>query len=139
MQQELLASNVSNWPADNPQLLGSRCEECAATTWPRQQFCPRCGEAAMSDRLFPAKGTLVAWTTQGFVPGPPYVGATKPDEFEPFAVGLIQLGDEIRVEARLTESDPEKLRFGMDVALTFVPLYVNDEGKEILIWAFEPA
>jgi uncharacterized protein len=92
----------------------------------------------MSDRLFPAKGTLAAWTTQGFVPGPPYVGADTPDDFEPFAVGLIQLGDEIKVEARLTESDPSKLRFGMDVELTFVPLYTNDEGKEILIWAFKP-
>ena len=92
----------------------------------------------MSDRLFPRQGTLVAWTTQGFVPGPPYVGADKP-EFEPFAVGLIQLGDEIRVEARLTESDPDKLRFGMDVELVFVPLFTSAEGTEILVWAFEPA
>ncbi len=136
---KLLASDVSNWPAENAQLVGSRCDECAATTWPRQQFCPRCGKASMSDRLFPSKGTLAAWTTQGFVPGPPYVGADKPDEFEPFAVGLIQLGDEIKVEARLTESDPEKLRFGMDVELTFVPLYTDDTGEEVLIWAFKPA
>ena len=135
---ELLASDVSNWPAENAQLIGSRCEDCSATTWPRQQFCPRCGKATMSDRLLPRQGTLVAWTTQGFVPGPPYVGADKPDEFEPFAVGLIQLGDEIRVEARLTESDPDKLRFGMDVELVFVPFHTNDEGKEILIWAFKP-
>ena len=93
----------------------------------------------MSDRLFPRNGTLVAWTTQGFVPGAPYVGAGKPEEFEPFGVGLIQLGDEIRVEARLTEVDPDKLRFGMPVELTFVPLCTNDEGKEILVWAFQPA
>ena len=39
---------------------------------------------------------------------------------KPFAVGLVQLGDEIRVEARLTESDPAKLRFGMDVEPVFV-------------------
>jgi uncharacterized OB-fold protein len=92
----------------------------------------------MSELLLPRRGTLVAWTTQGFVPGPPFVGADTPDDFEPFAVGLIQLGDEIRVEARLTESDPEKLRFGMDVELVFVPFHTNGEGKEVLIWAFQP-
>ncbi len=136
--QELLASDVCDWPAEDAGLIGSRCDECGAATWPRQQICPRCGKKTMSDRKFPRRGTLVSWTTQGFVPGPPYVGAGKPDEFEPFAVGLVQLGDEIRVEARLTESDPAKLRFGMEVELTFVPLYTNDEGKEILIWAFQP-
>jgi uncharacterized OB-fold protein len=136
--QELLASDVSNWPAENAQLIGSRCDDCAAATWPRQELCPRCGKKTMADRLFPRQGTLVAWTTQGFVPGPPFVGADTPDDFEPFAVGLIQLGDEIRVEARLTESDPEKLRFGMDVELVFVPFHTNGEGKEVLIWAFQP-
>jgi uncharacterized OB-fold protein len=93
----------------------------------------------MVDRLFPRRGTLVAWTTQGFVPGPPYLGAGTPDTFEPFAVGLVQLGDEIRVEARLTESDPAKLRFGMDVELVFALLFTDAEGTEILVWAFEPA
>jgi uncharacterized OB-fold protein len=137
--QEMLAPDVCTWPEENAQLIGSRCDECTATTWPRQPRCPRCSKRTMSDRRLPRRGTLIAWTTQGFVPKLPYLGAETVDTFEPFAVGLVQLGDEVRVEARLTESNPADLRFGMEVELVFVPLFTNKEGKEILTWAFQPA
>ena len=55
----------------------------------------------MSDVLLPRRGTVIAWTTQGFPPGAPYAGPTGKD-FVPFGVGLVQLGDKVRVEGRLT-------------------------------------
>lgn len=134
-----LAPDVSTWPADNPQLIGSRCGSCTATTWPRQARCPRCSGPDMSDRLLPRRGTLVAWTTQGFVPKLPFAGRETGEGFEPFGIGLVQLGDDVRVETRLTEADPAKLRTGMEVELTFVPLYVDDAGSEIMTCAFAPA
>jgi uncharacterized OB-fold protein len=91
----------------------------------------------MSEILLPRRGTLVTWTTQGFPPGPPYAGATGKD-FVPFGVGLVQLDDVIRVEGRLTENDPVKLRFGMDVELTMVPFTTDDEGNEVMTFAFRP-
>ncbi len=36
-----LAPEISTWPEENPQLIGSRCGACAATTFPRQQRCPQ--------------------------------------------------------------------------------------------------
>jgi uncharacterized OB-fold protein len=92
----------------------------------------------MAELLLPRRGTLVAWTTQGFVPKLPYAGADTADAFTPFGVGLVQLDDVVRVEARLTEHDPAKLRFGMDVELVFVPFFVDDAGTEIVTWAFQP-
>ncbi len=91
----------------------------------------------MSDVLLPRRGTVVAWTTQGFPPGPPYAGPTGTD-FTPFGVGLVQLGDVVRVEGRLTESDPARLAFGMEVELTMVPLATNENGEEIITFAFRP-
>ncbi|WP_109530500.1 MULTISPECIES: Zn-ribbon domain-containing OB-fold protein [Nocardia] len=133
-----LAPDVSTWPEENPQLIGSRCNDCAATTWPRQQRCPRCSGADLSDLLLERSGKLVAWTTQGFVPKLPYAGKENADNFEPFGIGLVQLGDDVRVETRLTEGDPAVLRTGMDVELTFVPLYVDDAGEEVVTVAFKP-
>lgn len=133
-----LAPDVSTWPADNPQLIGSRCGACGATTWPRQPRCPRCSAADMIDLLLPRRGTLVAWTTQGFVPKLPYAGKENADNFEPFGIGLIQLDEQVRVETRLTTADPQVLRFGMELELTFVPLYVDDAGDEVLTCAFTP-
>jgi uncharacterized OB-fold protein len=87
--------------------------------------------------LLPRRGTLVAWTTQGFLPGPPYRGPTGKD-FVPFGVGLVELGDVIRVEGRLTENDPAKLEFGMPVELAMIPLTTDDDGDEIVTFAFKP-
>lgn len=56
----------------------------------------------------------------------------------PFGVGLVQLGDVIRVEGRLTENDPAKLQFGQEVELTMVPLNREDDGTEIMTFAFQP-
>lgn len=133
----VLASGITTWPDGPAQLIGSKCGGCAAVTFPAQACCPRCSKADMNEIMLPRTGTVVAWTTQAFAPGAPYAGPTG-DDFEPFGVGLVQLGDVIRVEGRLTESDPRKLTFGMEVELTMLPLTTDEDGQQILTFAFQP-
>ncbi|GFG86475.1 Zn-ribbon domain-containing OB-fold protein [Mycolicibacter algericus] len=135
--QKALAPDISTWPDASPQLIGSRCADCEATVFPAQPRCPSCSGDQMTQQLLPRNGTLVAWTTQGFPPGPPYLGPTGKD-FVPFGVGLVQLGDAVRVEGRLTENDPEKLEFDMPVELTMVPFATDADGDEIITFAFRP-
>jgi uncharacterized protein len=92
----------------------------------------------MTEILLPRRGTLVSWTTQGFPPVVPFAGDATGENFQPFGVGLVQLDDVVRVEARLTESDPARLDFGMEVELRIVPFYVDADGVEVLTFAFEP-
>ena len=136
--QKALAPEISTWPEENPQLIGSKCASCSAVVFPRQDRCPHCSAGGMSEVKLPRKGTLVAWTTQGFAPGAPYIGPAGKD-FVPFGVGLVQLDDVVRVEARLTESDPEKLKWGMDVELTMIPFASDAERSEIIALDFQPA
>ena len=135
--QRALAPEISTWPNSDPQLIGSTCAGCGATTFPVQQRCPKCSGGEMSDVLLPRRGTLVAWTTQGFPPGAPYKGPAGKD-FVPFGVGLVQLDDTIRVEGRLTENDPEKLKFGQPVELTMIPFTKDEDGTEVVTFAFRP-
>ena len=135
--QRALAPEISTWPNPDPQLVGSTCAGCGATTFPVQQRCPKCSGGEMSDVLLPRRGTLVAWTTQGFPPGAPYKGPAGKD-FVPFGVGLVQLDDTIRVEGRLTENDPEKLKFGQPVELTMIPFTKDEDGTEVVTFAFRP-
>lgn len=135
--QRALAPDTSTWPQQSPQLIGSRCGACDATVFPAQPHCPSCSADQMSQELLPRAGTLVAWTTQGFPPGAPYLGPTGKD-FVPFGVGLVQLGDVIRVEGRLTENDPAKLQFGMPVELVMVPFTSDADGTEVITFAFRP-
>jgi uncharacterized OB-fold protein len=93
----------------------------------------------VSDLLLPRRGKIVTWTTQGFLPHPGFGGGQTVETFKPFAMGLVQLGDVIKVEGRLTESDPAKLAFGMDVELTMIPFFVDEDGSEVITYAFAPA
>jgi uncharacterized protein len=135
--QKAIDPGISTWPEEHPQLIGSGCGACGATVFPVQSHCPKCSAAHMSDVLLPRRGTVIAWTTQGFPPGAPYAGPTGKD-FVPFGVGLVQLGEVVRVEGRLTEADPEKLQFGMEVELTMIPFTTDAEGNEIVTFAFAP-
>ncbi len=138
MSQIAFAPDVFTWPADDPQLLGARCVECAAITFPAQESCARCGALGMERHPLPRRGTLWTFTTQGFLPKEPYAGGETPETFQPYGVGMVQLGDEVRVEARLTEADVAKLHIGMEMQLAIVPFRTDPDGTEIMTFAFEP-
>lgn len=132
-------ADVFTWPSDTPQLIGGRCGACAAVCFPTQSRCPRCGTAGLTDELLPTSGRLVSFTTQAFPPIAGFAGDETGRNFTPFGVGLVQLGEVVRVEARLTEADPSKLDFDMPVELSIVPFYVDADGVEIMTFAFTPA
>ena len=114
MHAELLAGTPSE-----PVLLGSECHRCGTVSFPRQGTCPRCTSTDVKERRLARRGTLWSWTIQRFRPkSPPYTG---PEAFEPYGVGYVELPGEVRVEARLTESDPSKLQIGMAMELTLIP------------------
>ena len=131
-------ADVFTWPSDEPKLIGARCAECAAVTFPSQSRCPRCSKATMADVELPRRGTLVSWTTQGFPPAVDYMNDPTGASFVPFGVGLVQLDDVVRVESRLTENDPAKLDFGMPVELQIIPFFTDENGDEVVTFAFAP-
>lgn len=138
MSQVAFAPDVFTWPADEPRLIGGRCGECSAVTFPRQGSCARCGSVEVEQHLLPRRGTLWTFTTQEFLPKEPYAGGETMETFRPYGVGIVQLGDEVRVEARLTVADPEQLQIGMDLELAIVPFRVEPDGTEVLTFAFAP-
>ena len=136
MTQVPVADDLFTWPADEPQLIGSRCTTCGIVTFPAQGSCPRCASTEMAEHLLARRGRLWAWTTQDFPPpSPPFAGA-RGKEFVPFGVGYVDLGD-VKVETRLTESDPARLEIGMEMELVVVP-FRNDDPDEVVTFAFRP-
>ena len=96
-----------------PSLVAGRCGTCAAVAFPLPGRCAICGGEVERIPL-PLRGTLWTWTTQGFEPpSPPYLPDEPGAEFEPFAVGYVEFSGFLRVEGRLTEADPDRLRIGM--------------------------
>ena len=54
----------------------------------------------------------------------------------PYGVGYVELGDEVRVETRLTTMNG--LRTGMDMELVLVPFRTDGDGNEVVTFAFQP-
>jgi uncharacterized OB-fold protein len=139
MAQVPVAEGVFTWPSGDPQLIGSRCRACDIVTFPAQESCPRCASTDMAEHLLARRGRLWAWTTQEFPPpSPPYAGPTAKEAFVPFGVGYVDLGD-VKVETRLTEADPDALQPGMEMELVVVPFRTDDDGNEVVTFAFAPA
>lgn len=138
MVQIAFAPDVFTWPSEHPQLIGGRCSVCSSVTFPRPTSCARCGSTEVSEHLLARRGTLWTFTTQGFLPKEPYAGGETVETFKGYGVGLVQLGDEVRVEGRLTVSDPAELAIGMEMELVVIPFRTDAEGTEVLTFAFAP-
>lgn len=134
-----VAEGLFTWPSDEPQLIGSTCGECGVTTFPRQTGCPRCTSERMTEALLPRRGTLWTFTTQQFLPkNPPYAGEENAEEFVPYGVGYVELPGSVKVETRLTEADPDRLRIGMEMELVVVPFRRDEHGTDVVTFAFRP-
>jgi len=115
-----------------PRLLGSRCAACGRHCFPRADTCPYCaGDATEPVELSPG-GALWAWTAVTTAP-PGYRGTV------PYGLGVVELPEGLRVVSRLTEADPARLQPGQAMALVTVPLHADDEGRDVVGFAFAPA
>jgi uncharacterized protein len=129
-----VADGLLTGSAEAPELIGSQCRRCGVVAFPRQSSCAACTSTDVEDRRLARRGTLWTWTIQCFPPkSPPYGGAAG--DFEPFGVGYVELAGEVRVEARLTEADPARLRIGMPMELTLIQAPGRDGA---VTYAFRP-
>ena len=116
-------------------LIGSKCLECDEVTFPATAFCPQCCRDTAEKIPLSQRGRLYSFTIQRFRPPPPYRG---PEKFDPYAVGMVELPEGLRVTSVLEGSDPEEFRVGMEMELVIASLFEDDEGREVLGYKFKP-
>ena len=135
-----VAEGLFTWPSDQPRLKAAECANCGMVSFPADAHCVRCGGSESRERLLSDRGSLWSFTTQNFrPPSPPYDGADTVETFVSYTIGYVELPGELRVEARLTEPEPERLRIGQPMRMTLIPYKVDPDGTEVLTFAFAPA
>ena len=139
MRQIPVAEGLFTWPSDQPLLIASRCLDCDNHMFPTQRHCPKCSGSSTESVELRRRGTLWTWTVQGYPPkSPPFAGNADPKSFQPFGVGYVEVDGKVRVESRLTVAEPEQLEIGMEMELVIEPLFVNEDGNEVVTFAFAP-
>jgi uncharacterized OB-fold protein len=134
-----IQAGLFTWPSERPQLVASRCKACGELSFPSQASCPCCTGRDCEDVLLSRRGKLWTFTIMHFPPPvPPFEGPADRETFVPFGVGYVELEEGIRIEARLTENDPEKLSIGMEMELVLEEFGKNADGAAVLTFAFQP-
>lgn len=93
----------------------------------------------MQDVVLGSSGQLWSWTVQHFPPKPPFRSNASAEKFEAYGVGYIELPCGLKVESRLLENNPENLSIGDSMELKIVPFFTDEDGCEVLSFAFQRA
>lgn len=137
-KQVPIAEGLFTWPSAQPALLASRCNNCGIATFPVADACMACSGQDVAVAELPRRGTLWTWTVQQFMPKTPYNSNETMETFTPYGVGYLELPGGVRVEGRLTENDPAKLKIGMEMDVVFDTYRTEDNGDEVINFFFKP-
>jgi len=93
-------------------LIGTRCKKCGNVTYPPRVVCPKCRSREMEKIELPRRGKLITFT---IVRSPP----SGFEKYAPYALGIVELENGVKVIAQLTDIDLEKIQSGMAVEAVF--------------------
>ena len=123
--------------ADGARLLGSRCASCGTPYFPKSDLChhPDCQQSRMEDARFGPHGIVWSCSVQNYPPPPP---ARYDEPYAPYALGVVDLADGLRVVGRMAVDDPTSVKVGAKVELVLEPLCREEDGTELITWMFRP-
>lgn len=125
----------------NTHLIGSKCPQCGTYVFPpRENNCPNpaCGSDTLEPVALSRRGKLWSYTENRYAPPPPYPST---DPFEPFAVAAVELAEEgLIVLGKVVEGTlAADLRVGIEMELTTMPLFTDDDGVQRIVYAWRIA
>jgi hypothetical protein len=98
---------------DDGRLRLQRCTGCASYRWPPGPACPSCGSFASEWIDSPGRGTVYSWV----VARVPFADALA-DQL-PYAVGLIQLEEGVRMVSTIEGCEPDEIAADLPVVARF--------------------
>ena len=112
-------------------LKGTKCRSCGEVALGEVPICKNCQSQDMESLVLSNRGKLYSYSIVRYPPPGDYKG---PDA--PFAVGMIELTEGLRLLAPLEESDFEKLKVGGEVELVVHKLF-DDDANEVIAYRFK--
>jgi len=123
------------YPLEKVALMASRCRDCGEVFLGEVAACQNCAEESLESVTLSRTGKLYSYTIARHRPPGNYKGA---EPFEPFAVGLIELPEGVRILSPLTGCGLDQLRIGMNLEMVIERLYEDEEGRSVLSYKFRP-
>lgn len=89
-----------------------KCKKCGKVCFPPRIVCPVCKAREFENVVVSTAGSLETFT----------VIRVAPSQFvdqAPYAIGIVDLGDGVRVLCQVADVEPEELKIGMKLRLEF--------------------
>ena len=118
-------------------LMGCRCKDCGLVFLPPKPICTGCHGRALEWVEMPETGRLAAFTC--ITVGPPAMQAEGYNRKNPYCSGVVEVGDGVRVDARIEGIDPkqpETIEVGMAMRADY--LHREKAGIQSTVLAFRP-
>ena len=112
-------------------LMGTRCRICGEVGLGTNPLCLNCGSDQVAPLRLSSEGEIWTYTVVRHKPPGNYRG---PEPFQPFALGLIELPEGLRVMAPLA-GDPDAVAIGRHVR--FHPFVRDDGERQTVSFDFE--
>jgi uncharacterized OB-fold protein len=122
--QEGLFEEVNGEPA----LIGSKCGVCGQVLFPPKPFCLNCLSPDVASIRLSRDGKLYTYTT---------VYMASEHFVSPYAVGWVELPEDIRVFSQIRGWQEQPLKIGMDMRLYLETLW-QGENREVIGFVFRP-
>lgn len=119
-------------------LMGSKCKNCDVLYTPPRSMCVKCYSSDMQWVEMAGQGKLAAFTCISV--GPQFMIDEGFDRKNPYCVGVVELDEGTRVDARIEEVDtkkPETIKVGMPLTVKYLHRGKGGDRKTFL--SFKPA
>ena len=116
---------------ENGYLIGSRCQKCGHYFYRKRAVCINCHSEDIEEVALSTRGTIWTYTiARQSYPGTLLV--------PPFVIAIVELPEQVQLMTAVTDCDPEAVRIGMEVELYFWKVTEDEEGNEVMAFAFRP-
>jgi uncharacterized OB-fold protein len=110
-------------------LEASKCKSCGHIEFPPRLVCPKCKARSFEVVPLSDEGKLVSFTVVR-------VASEKFSKETPYAVGIVELNDGVRLTAQIADVEIDELQVGQKVRLVFRK--IQEDGKSgILCYGYK--
>ncbi len=113
-------------------LLGGRCTKCGKLHLPPRPLCDNCYSKDFKWTEIPARGRLVTYTVI-------YIAPAQFQSMAPYAMGIVQLADDLKIPGMIRGVALEQIRIGMELTMDFGTCAATQPWPQWPRYYFKPA
>lgn len=110
-------------------LEAKKCKKCGTILFPPRLICPECQSREFEDIKLVDKGKVLTFT---IIRVPPHQFVDQ----APFAVGIVELDDGVKLTGQIVDCNFEDIKIGMRVKTEFRKIY-NEGESGILCYGYK--